>query len=96
MALAKKHNKGLTSEKRAGATVSNILPDDEANEAFKKIDGNIAGVDWEAETPEQEIQGPEIHRPHINKNQYAALAGDEDDDENWDDQEKRHQKYRSG
>ena len=56
------------------------------NEAFKNIDGNIAGVDWEVEPPEQEIQDPAVYIPHLNNNQYAALAGDEDDDQNRDDQ----------
>ena len=36
-------------ENRTGATVKDILLDDEANEAFKKIDRNIAVVEWEAE-----------------------------------------------
>ena len=40
-------------ENYAGVTVNNIFPDDEANEAFNEIDGNIAGVEWEAETLEQ-------------------------------------------
>ena len=57
------------------------------NKAFKKINGYIAVVDWEAEPLEQEIQETAVHIPHINNNQYAALAGDEDDDENGDDQE---------
>ena len=39
MSLAKKQNEGLIFENRTGATVNNILPDDEANEAFDKIDG---------------------------------------------------------
>ena len=67
--------------------VNNILPDDDANKAFNKIDRNIAVMDWEVEPPEQEIQEPEVHIPHINRNQYAALADDEDDDKNEDDQE---------
>ena len=33
-------------EQRTGATVNDILPDGEANEAFDKINGNITGVDW--------------------------------------------------
>ena len=37
-------------EKRNGATVHDILPDDEANKTFDKLNGNITGVDWEAET----------------------------------------------
>ena len=37
---------------------------------------------WEAE-----IQDPELHMPQLNNNQYAALAGNEDDNKNWDDQE---------
>ena len=39
-------------ENRTGATVNGIFPHDEANEEFNKIDGNIAGMDWEAEPPE--------------------------------------------
>ena len=58
MALAEKQNEGLVFENRTGATVNNILPDDEANEAFNKIDGNITGVDWEAE-----MQEPAAHMP---------------------------------
>ena len=50
MALAEKQNEGFIFENRTGATVNDILPDDEANEAFEKIDGNITVVDWEAET----------------------------------------------
>ena len=34
-------------------------------------------MDWEAE-----IQEPEEHMPQLNNNQYAALAGNEDDKEN--------------
>ena len=48
MTLAKKQNKGQIFENRTGATVNYILPDDEENEALNEIDGNIAGVDWEA------------------------------------------------
>ena len=48
MTLAKKQNKGHIFENRTGATVNYILPDDEENEALNEIDGNIAGVDWEA------------------------------------------------
>ena len=54
-----------------------MLPDDEANEVFNKIDGNITGVDWEAE-----IQELEAHMPQLNNNQYAALTGEEDDEDN--------------
>ena len=50
MALAKKQNEGLIFDNRTGATVNDILPDDEANEAFNKLNGNITGVEWEAET----------------------------------------------
>ena len=49
MALAEKQNEGLIFENRTRATVNDILPDDEANEAFKQIDGNITGVEWETE-----------------------------------------------
>ena len=86
MALSKKKNKEVFFENHS-VMVNNILPDDDANEAFNKIDRNIAVVDWEAEPPEQEIQVPTVHTLHINSNQYAALADDEDDDKNEDDQE---------
>ena len=50
MALAEKQNKGLIFENRTGATVNDILPDDEANKAFGELDGNITGMYWEVET----------------------------------------------
>ena len=49
MALAEKQNEGLIFENHTGATVNHILPNDEANEAFDEIDGDITGVEWEAE-----------------------------------------------
>ena len=82
MALAKKQNEGLIFENCTGAIVNNILPDDETNEASNKIDGDISGVDWEAE--KQELV---VHMSHLKNNHYAALAGSEDDEENGDDQE---------
>ena len=82
MAFARKQNKELVFENRTGTTVNNILPDDKANEAFYEIDGNIVGVDWEAE-----IKEPATHMPQQNKNQYSELSGDEDNNENGDDQE---------
>ena len=75
--LSGKQNKGLVFENRTGATVNIILPDDEANKAFNKIDGNIVGVDWE-----DKIQYPTAHMPQLNNNQYAALVGNEDNEEN--------------
>ena len=48
ISIAKENNEGLIFENRTGATVNDILPDDEANKAFDKIDGNITGVKWEA------------------------------------------------
>ena len=50
MALAKKQNEGLIFENRTGATINEILTDDEANESFDELNGNITVVDWEAET----------------------------------------------
>ena len=79
MALAKKQNEGLIFENRTRSTVNDILPDDEANEAFEKIDGNIKDVEWEAEAG---IKEPATHTPQINNNQYAEL---EDEKENEDD-----------
>ena len=74
MALSKKQNEGLIFENRTTATVNDLLSDDKSNEAFDKIDGNITGAEWEAET---EIQEPATHVPQINNNQYAALADKE-------------------
>ena len=75
MVSAEKQNEVLIFEKRTGATVNNLLPDDETNEAFNKLVGNITGVEWDAET---EIKYPATQIPQINNNQYAALAGEED------------------
>ena len=44
MALAEKQNEGLIFENRTDAMVNDILPDDEANKAFDKLNGNITGV----------------------------------------------------
>ena len=45
MALSEKQYEGLVFGNRTSDTVNDILPDDEANEAFNEIYGNIAGVD---------------------------------------------------
>ena len=79
MNLAKKQNKGLIFENRTGATVNDILPDDETNEAFDKIDGNITGVECWAKA---EIQDPATHTPQKNNNKYAALADKEENEDN--------------
>ena len=72
MALAEKQNGGLIFENRTGSMVNDIQPDEKVNKELNKLDGNIKGVDWEAET---EIQELATHMPQINNNQYAALAG---------------------
>ena len=77
----------LIFENRAGLMVNDIFPDDDANKVFGEIDSNIVGVGLEEEYPEQEIQEPEVHIPHINNNQYTALTDNEDNDGNEDDQE---------
>ena len=74
MSLAEKR---LVFKNCTGATVNEILPDDEVNEAFNEIDGNFTGVDWKAE-----VQDPMAHMPQLNNNQYAALAGEEDNKDN--------------
>ena len=79
MALAEKQNEGLIFENRTGVTINDILPDDKANKAFDKLDGNITGVEWEAET---EIQESAAHMPQPNNNKYAELAGEEDNEDN--------------
>ena len=79
MALSEKHNEGLIFENRTGAMVNDIPPDEEANEAFDKLNWNITGVKWESET---EIQEPASHMPQLNNNQYAALLGKEDNEGN--------------
>ena len=79
MALSEKQNEGLIFENHTGATVNDILPYDEANEAFDEIYGNITGVEWEAEA---ETQEPVTHTPQTYNNQYAAPADGEDDEDN--------------
>ena len=79
MALAKKQNEGLIFENSTGSTVNDILPDDEANETFDEIDGNITGVEWEAEA---ETQEPATHTLQTYNNQYAALADEEENEDN--------------
>ena len=79
IALAKKHNKGLIFEKRSRATVNYILPDDEANKAFDKINRNITGVEREAE---EITQDPETNTPQTYNNQYAALVDEEENEDN--------------
>ena len=61
---------------RTAATVNDLLPDDES---FDELDGNITGVEWEAET---ETQDPATHIPQIYNNQYATLAGEEENKSN--------------
>ena len=73
MVLADKHNEGLIFEKRTGATVNNLLPDDKTNVERLSLAGNITSVEWDAET---EIKYPATQIPQINNNQYAALAGE--------------------
>ena len=65
----------MVFENSTGATVNDILIDDEANEAFDEIDGNITGVEWEVEA---EIQELATHITQINNNQYVALTDEED------------------
>ena len=52
IALSEKQKEGLIFENRPGVTVNDILTDDDTNEVFNGIDGNVAGADWEAEPPE--------------------------------------------
>ena len=86
MALDEKQNEVLIFENRAGATVNDIFPDDEANEEFNRIYGNITGVDCESDPPEQEIQEPAVHILYIQNNEYVALADNDDYNKNEDDQ----------
>ena len=74
MALAEKQNEGLIFENRTRATVNNILLDDEVNEAFDKIDGNITGVEWEAEA---ETREPATYTAQTFNNQYASILDEE-------------------
>ena len=79
MVLTKKQNEGLIFENHTGATVNDILPDDEANKAFDELSGNITGVDWEAET---KIKEPAAHMHQLKNNQYAALSVKKEDEGN--------------
>ena len=81
MDLAGKQNKRQVFENCTDDTVNNIMLGDEANKAFNEIDGNIAGVDWEAK-----IKELSAHMPHLRNNQYAALVGNEENEKNGDDQ----------
>ena len=45
MAMAKTQPEGLFFDNCTGISVEDILPDDDANEAFSKIDRNIVGVE---------------------------------------------------
>ena len=65
-----------------GISVDNILRDDEANEEFRKINVDIAGVECEAKTPEVELLEAAVHIVYLQKNQYATLA---DYDKNYED-----------
>ena len=87
MDQTEKHNQGPIFENCDGVIVKNILPDDDANEAFNEINWNIAGVEWKAEPLETETQEVAVHIPHINNNQYAALGDHEDNIENEDKKE---------
>ena len=69
MSLAEKQTEGLIFDNCVGLAVDNILLDDDTNEAFRKINGNIAGVEWEADPPEAKL-----HMPKIFNNQYAPLT----------------------
>ena len=79
IALAQKLNKGLIFGNRTGSTVNDILPDDKENEVFDKIDGNITGVEWEAEA---ETREPATYITQTFNNQYAALADKEENEDN--------------
>ena len=87
ISLAEKQSEGLIFENSLVLAVGDILPDDDVNEAFRKIGGNIAGVEWEAEPLKSELTDAAVHIPHIHNNQYAALAddGDNDKDEHGND-----------
>ena len=61
--------------------MDDILLDDDANKAFHKIDGNIAGMEWETEPTEVELMEAENTVTNIHNNwcmsiadQYALLA----------------------
>ena len=64
---------------RTGATINDILPDDKANEALDKKDGNITVVEWEAEA---ETREPATYTTQTFNNQYAALADEEENEDN--------------
>ena len=88
MALAKKQSEELIFDNRLGIAVDDILSDDGANKAFRKIEGNVAGLEWEAEILESEV-----HILRIHNNQYAALA---EDDDNGEEEHGNYEKSKGG
>ena len=79
IALAEKQNESLIVENRTGVTVNNILPYDETDEGFDKIERNITGVEWETEAETQETS---TYTPQTFNNQYVALVEEEENEDN--------------
>ena len=56
-----------------GVAVDDISPDDDVNEAFRKMDGNIAEVEWGTEPLEAKPTETEPIESIIHNNQYMPL-----------------------
>ena len=74
MALSEKLSEGLVFDHPAGIAVDNIIPNDDANKAFREIEGNISGMVWETEPIE--VKPTEMETPEANthNNQYMPIA----------------------
>ena len=68
MAVAEKQTEEIIFDNTFGLTVNDILTYGDANEAFRKIDINVVGVEWEAKPLETELQEAAVNVPHIHNN----------------------------
>ena len=60
-------------ENCTGIAVDDISPDDDVNEAFRKMDGNIAELEWGTEPLEAKPTETEPIEAIIHNNQYMPL-----------------------
>ena len=72
--MAKTQPEGLFFDNCTGISVEDILPDDDANEAFSKIDRNIVGVECQTDTLEDKPTYTEPTEAIIHNNQYMQLS----------------------
>ena len=90
VALAENQSEGLIFENCTGIAVDDVLPDYDANKAFREIDVELTGVELETEPLEAKLTQAEpagsiLHNNQYillpNNNQYALIAENEEDNE---------------